>query len=553
MVFASILFNHLQVLRFQTMLFLPERAQRIHQAVLSWTLKLDAMKIKRTPVPAYLGACQSMLVAGSFALSSLLAAPAWGLSLGHAHIESKQGEPLRGYIEILSASSEELEGLKARLYSQTDYKALELTWENTLASTELKIAQATGGKLRIGIEGREPVENSFVELFFDLHWNSGQVNKQVGLLLDPATPLVPKDARQDLMDRYVLVHQGDTASELIKPYLPSDVSLDQMLLALVQSNPKSFVNGNVNRMLAGSSLQIPKGESAKRLSVQTAQSLVAEQNEAFNTYRKSVSAKVKNSKALQPKSNKQASGLVHDPKKDKGSGKDQLTLNKSPSGHLETLSKERQDKEQAQKLKEIQDNIKELQVLSQADKSPWWSKVWSTLLQSTSDQWQASSAWVYAQFPALQNYTNWPLAPVITGLVFAAFVLLSLWRIQKSRQSNTSDHVTEPHQDVPGWRDSDPPSMNAPSFDDSFGRPFETTSSFKPTHISASEHMANQREHAAQTSKETSPVDDRVKLAEDLWDIGQHHTAYAIAQEVLQQSSGKEFDRAKKWLENHAI
>jgi len=535
------------------MLFLLERAKRIHQACLSWPMKLDALMINLARVPAHLWACQSLLVAGSFALSSLLAAPAWGLGLGHAHIESKQGEPLRGYLEILSASAEELEGLKARLYSQKDYKALELTWENSLASTELNITQATGGKLRIGIKGREPVENSFVELFFDLHWNSGQVNKQVGLLLDPATPLLPKDTGEALMDRYVLVHQGDTASELIIPYLPSDVSMDQMLLALLQSNPKSFVNGNVNRMLAGSSLQIPKGESAKRLSVQSAQAVVAEQNVAFNTYRQSVLAKLKNSKALQPKSNKQASGLVHDPKKDKGSGKDQLTLNKSPSENLEALSKERAEKEQAQKLKEIQDNIKELQVLSQADKSPWWSKFWSTLLQSTSDQWQESSAWVYAQFPALQNYTNWPLAPVITGLVFAAFVLLSLWRIQKSRQSKEGVRVSEPHQDVPGWRDSDPPSMNAPSFDDSFGKPFESAASLKPTHISASEHMANQRQHAATTSPEPSPVDDRVKLAEDLWDIGQHHTAYAIAQEVLQQSSGKEYERAKKWLENHAI
>lgn len=491
---------------------------------------------------------------------SLLNAPAWGMNLGHTSIQSKQGEALRATIAIEASSPEELEGLKAKLFTQKDYQTLGLTWENSLAETELSIVQDPLGKLKILVEGRQAVEQSFLELFFELHWNSGQVNKQIGLLLDAAVPRSSQES-DPLSDRYVLVNQGDSASGLIKPYLPGDVSMDQMLLALVRANPKSFVNGNANRLLAGSSLQIPSAALAKQESISTAQSLIREQHDAFNSYRQALLGKLKNQQALQPRPNQHASGLVHDPKKNKNSGKDQLTLNKANADKLEALAKERAEKEQAEKLKEIQDNIKDLQALSKTDTSPWWSKLWAFALLTTSEAWGSSKDWLFASFPALQKYSSWPLAPVITGLVFAFFVLLSLWGIKTSKQNSANTQRSEP-QDSSDWRDHDAHSMTPPSFNDNFAKPVGHAYLDQPTHLSAQD-LVQQQKHAlaqtqalgsgANTHQEVTVEDDRVKLAEDLWEIGQHHTAYAIAQEVLQQSTGKEFDRAKKWLEGHAI
>ena len=165
------------------------------------------------------------------------------LSLGHTQINSKQGEPLRASIEIYSASPEELQGLGVQLFGQMDYQALGLSWDKSLASTRLDLIESKDGRLFVNIQGREALEQSFVELFFEMHWNSGQVNKQVGLLLDPVERKVGAALPQETSNKIVLVNRGDSASQLIKPYLPDDVSMDQMLLALVQSNPKSFVKG----------------------------------------------------------------------------------------------------------------------------------------------------------------------------------------------------------------------------------------------------------------------------------------------------------------------
>ncbi len=512
-------------------------------------------------------------------LSSLLvlaAMSAWvpvslALNLGHTHIQSKQGEPLRASIEIHSAAPEELVGLGVQLFSQKDYQALGLNWEKSLANTGLYLTTTKDGRLFVSIQGQEPVEQSFVELFFEMHWNSGQVNKQVGLLLDPLQTQVSSPSRQDSTDKIILVTRGDNASQLIKPYLAEDISLDQMLLALVQTNPKSFVNGNVNRLRAGSTLQIPKRDLALRLSTEAAQSQVKAQNHDFNLYRQALIGKIKNSKAKGPKAQANAStGLVHEPKKSSSSNKDQLTLSKpnAPSaGSLEALSKERAEKEQAQKLKEMQDNIKELQALSQKDSSFGFAKGWQAVLDASTELWQQSSGWVYGKWPGLQNYAQWPLAPVITGLVFAFFVLFSIWSLQRKRQSDPAPNAKDSFE-PPSWRDEDNTVKTSPVFGDPFDHSLKTQGerpldgahassqehARSPSHLSAQDLMA-QQVHNKDDHNTMGPIleDDRVKLAEDLWEIGQHHTAYAIAQEVLQQSTGREFERARLWLESHAV
>ena len=495
---------------------------------------------------------------------------AMALSLGHTQINSKQGEPLRASIEIYSASPEELQGLGVQLFGQMDYQALGLSWDKSLASTRLDLIESKDGRLFVNIQGREALEQSFVELFFEMHWNSGQVNKQVGLLLDPVERKVGAALPQERSNKIVLVNRGDSASQLIKPYLPDDVSMDQMLLALVQSNPKSFVNGNVNRLLSGSTLQIPQRELALRTSTDEAQSQVRAQAQDFNTYRQALLGKIKSSKTKNPQSQKQSSsGAVHDPKKPKTSSKDQLTLSKpnTPSaGALESLSKERAELEQAQKLKEMQDNIKELQALSQKETSFGIANLWRALLEGSTDVWQQSSAWLYGKWPGLQNYSQWPLAPVVTGLVFAFFVLFSIWRLQRNRQSDASQSGKESFE-PPSWRDEDNTVKTAPLFEPPFDQAMNNRharaqdvahaskdESLTPSHLSAQDLM-EQHIHMNEDHHDMGPImeDDRVKLAEDLWEIGQHHTAYAIAQEVLQQSTGREFERARLWLESHAV
>lgn len=80
------------------------------------------------------------------------------------------------------------------------------------------------------------------------------------------------------------VQAGDTLSQIALSQLPSNISLDQMMVALLQANPQAFIEGNVNLVKAGTVLQIPDAEQAARVSRDEARRMVSEQTRAFIDY-----------------------------------------------------------------------------------------------------------------------------------------------------------------------------------------------------------------------------------------------------------------------------
>ena len=88
----------------------------------------------------------------------------------------------------------------------------------------------------------------------------------------------------------VTVKKGDTASKIANSIKSADVSLDQMLVALLRSNPDAFVNDNLNRIRAGAVLNVPKTEQALSVSPTEASKLVVAQSKDFNDFRRNLAA-----------------------------------------------------------------------------------------------------------------------------------------------------------------------------------------------------------------------------------------------------------------------
>ncbi len=84
----------------------------------------------------------------------------------------------------------------------------------------------------------------------------------------------------------VKVRSGDTASRIAAANLPADVSLDQMLVAMLRTNPGAFVDGNVNRIKAGAVLDMPSAaQVAEQTGTQARETLNA-QSKDFNAFRR---------------------------------------------------------------------------------------------------------------------------------------------------------------------------------------------------------------------------------------------------------------------------
>ena len=82
---------------------------------------------------------------------------------------------------------------------------------------------------------------------------------------------------------YGPVAAGDTLSQIAKANLPgSDVSANQMMVAMLNANPQAFSQNNINRLKSGVILRIPSPEEIRAVgSMQTAAAQVRAQNEQW--------------------------------------------------------------------------------------------------------------------------------------------------------------------------------------------------------------------------------------------------------------------------------
>jgi pilus assembly protein FimV len=104
----------------------------------------------------------------------------------------------------------------------------------------------------------------------------------------------------------VKVRAGDTLSRIARANKPADISLDQMLLALLQANPDAFIDGNVNLLKAGAELSIPNAEQAAAVPADQATAVLALQSRNFDEYRRRLAAEAPRTAAA----SRQASGKI---------------------------------------------------------------------------------------------------------------------------------------------------------------------------------------------------------------------------------------------------
>ena len=174
-------------------------------------------------------------------------------------------------------------------------------------------------------------------------------------------------------DSQITVRAGDTAGKLAAQVKSSNVSLDQMLVALLRENPDAFVSGNVNRMKSGAVLQIPAADVISAVSPAQASQTIIAQSGDFNAFRRKLAASVPTTTAVN--TDRQASGRVQAKVEDRAPASaiaDKLTLSKgavsgAPAASAEEkIVKTRQSNDSASRVAELSKNINDLNKLGAA-------------------------------------------------------------------------------------------------------------------------------------------------------------------------------------------
>ena len=361
---------------------------------------------------------KTALAAAAIALLGLSGTGAHALSLGRLTVQSALGEPLRAEIDVPEITADEAASLKAGVALPDAFVAAGMEYNPAMSSLQATLQRRADGRAYLRLSSERTINDPFVDLILEATWSQGRIVRDYTLLFDPPTlrkapaaptlaqvptapvvtnlppktaaapsaaeparatstakaaaprPAAPAAAPTEVSGDQFTVKKGDTASKIANSIKPAGVSLDQMLVAMLRSNPEAFVNDNLNRIRAGAVINIPKTELAQSVSPAEASKLVVAQSKDFNDFRRSLATNAPTASVAA--ADRKASGAIEakvEDKKPASTTPDKLTLSKGSvqsKADEAKIAKEREAKDAATRAAEISQNIKELSKIGSA-------------------------------------------------------------------------------------------------------------------------------------------------------------------------------------------
>ncbi len=236
---------------------------------------------------------------------------AFALGLGAIQVRSGLNQPLVAEIPIIQGSPGEAEGLIVQLASDEDFERVGLSRSSLGVPVEFSLGKNARGEPVIKLTSREVVREPFLGFLVEANWPKGRLLREYTVLLDPPTmapavkgssaiavaakdperaptqalpetrpapaaapaPASPRPATVRNEPKpasapsavsssdYGPVAAGETLGEIARATRPAEsVSVNQMMLALLKSNPNAFYKDNINALKRGAVLRIPSAD-----------------------------------------------------------------------------------------------------------------------------------------------------------------------------------------------------------------------------------------------------------------------------------------------------
>ena len=338
-------------------------------------------------------------------------------------VQSALGEPLKAEIEVPDISPDEAASLKANIASPSAFVAAGFDYNAAMSGLRTTLARRSDGRLLIRVTGDRAINEPFVDMILEVSSSSTRIVRDYTMLFDPPSlkqpaplpmralsppvvasipmpvktaplnplpvpvaveiprttqvrpaPLPPADSPaipskkfangdEGAKSTQVTAQPGDSASKIAMRVKSGDVSLDQMLVALLHTNPDSFPMGNLNNLRVGTVLDVPSSEQAKSVSKTQAAQIVVAQSKDFNEFRRTLGSSAPKADVEAP--NRKISGKVEAVVEvmKPVSSPDRLTLSNGSvksSQDVEKLAREIAQKDVEKRTAELEKTIAEL-------------------------------------------------------------------------------------------------------------------------------------------------------------------------------------------------
>lgn len=289
--------------------------------------------------------------------------------LGKLTINSALGQPLNAEIDLVSLQAGELESLTAKVAPPEAFRDARIEYASSLRLLRFSVEKRAGGQPYLKVTSVGAINEPFLDALIEVTWPQGRIQREYPILLDPpgysqkptaptvaaapasAAPQTPPasapaassstaapapaatvtpaattgtgtpSASAELTtppgtpagaasgDSYGPVKKGDTLRKIAEEVKPSNVNLEQMLVALYRENKTAFVNNNMNRLKAGQILKVPSADVVNAVETKDANKEVRTHVADWKGYREQVASGV-GSLPARPESSSTSTGRI---------------------------------------------------------------------------------------------------------------------------------------------------------------------------------------------------------------------------------------------------
>ncbi|CAH1044879.1 hypothetical protein HPTD01_3357 [Halomonas sp. TD01] len=196
---------------------------------------------------------------------------ALALGLGQATVNSPLDAPLEATVPLQESERFALSDLRVDVANESAFRALGLEWTPLTASVSVQIQEQPNGH-RLLLRSSQAIHEPWLDLLLTISSPEGRQTRALTLLFDPPeyamdspadaistpevisrAPVATAQAARDI----AYVASGDTLGGVAARVKPADVTIQQMMMALLEANPSAFPTGNVDELRAGQTLNVP--------------------------------------------------------------------------------------------------------------------------------------------------------------------------------------------------------------------------------------------------------------------------------------------------------
>jgi pilus assembly protein FimV len=251
----------------------------------------------------------------TLAVVSILApASAHPLGIGDIKLLSALNQNLNAEIALV-LSGERPSDIQVHLAPPDKFNEAGVPWSYFLSKIKFQTIVKPNGSVIIKLTSNEALKEPFLDLLLEVSWPKGNLYREFTVLVDPPAvykeatiPVTTNSEHYQTEEPYAMpqrrrtsankpqthfaakgeygpTRRNDTLWKVAEQARPdNDVSVEQMMIALYEENPRAFYQKNVNALSAGKVLKVPDRDAILKLSRKQALAEFNRQTKAWQNH-----------------------------------------------------------------------------------------------------------------------------------------------------------------------------------------------------------------------------------------------------------------------------